>query len=115
MNNMRSREKNAPVVRADIERRFRENLNMTNFGAGAMARAILEVFSRNLVEGNTIDLRTVGKFETKLKAARMHHMLTGASNGRMRMTAARRVVRFSPSKKLRARMIAHHEANRGKV
>ncbi len=112
---MRSREKNTPVVRADIEKRFRENLNMTIFGAGAMAKAILEVFSRNLVEGATIDLRTVGKFETKLKAARMHHMVTGAANGRMRMTPARRVVRFSPSKKLRARMIAHHEANRGKL
>ena len=115
MNNMRSREKNTPVVRADIEKRFRKNLNMTIFGAGAMAKAILEVFSRNLVEGNTIDLRTVGKFETKLKAARMHHMVTGAANGRMKMTPARRVVRFSPSKKLRARMIAHHETHRGKL
>lgn len=98
-----------PLRRADIEKRLRQNLNMTIFGASAMAKAILQVFSRHLIEGETIELRTVGKFESQVKAARLHHMVTGTGADRMKMTPARRVLRFSPSKKLRDRMVTRHE------
>ena len=109
MNEKNSRIARDSLLRADIEKRFRENLNMTIFGAAALARAILEVFSRNLVEGNAVGLRTVGTFETRTKAARMHHMVSGTEKNRMKLTPARRVLRFSPSKNLRARMIRNHE------
>ena len=94
-----------PLMRADIERQFRANLNMTVFGATAMAKAILQVFSRNLIEGKTVVLRNVGKFETRTNSPRMHHKVSGTGQHGMKMTPARRVLRFSPSKQLRASMI----------
>ena len=107
---------NPAVMRADIEERLRTNLNMTIFGANAMAAAILEVFRSHLVAGNTIELRNVGKIESQYRAPRRHHMVTETaetrgSQSRMKMTPARRVLRFSPSQKLRARMLEHFHAN----
>ncbi|MXW19649.1 MAG: HU family DNA-binding protein [Bacteroidetes bacterium SB0662_bin_6] len=99
-----------PLRRADIEERLRQNLNMTVFGARAMAKAILQVYSRHLIEGNTIELRTVGKFESRIEAARMHHVVNAKGASSMKMTPARRVLRFSPSKKLRERMIRRNKA-----
>ena len=97
-----------PVMRADIEQRFRNNLNMTVFGAKAMAAAILDIYCRHLVSGNTIEMRTVGKIESRYRSPRRHHLVT---EGRTRMTPAHRVLRFSPSQKLRARMLEHHREN----
>ena len=75
-----------------------------------MARAILAVFFRHLVEGDTVEMRTVGKIESKVVAARAHHMVvetdeTRGTNSRMKMTPERRVLRFSPSTSLRKTMI----------
>ena len=92
-------------MRADIERHLRHKLNLTHFGSGAMMQAIIDVICSNLIEGNTIDLRSVGKFETPVNNARLHHVVTEKERGKMKMTPARRVLRFSPSKILRARMI----------
>ena len=84
---------------------------MTVFGANAMVGAILQVFSRNLVIGKTIELRAVGYFETQVKAARLHHMVHETGANRMKMSPPRRVLRFSPSKILRARMLEHYKAH----
>ena len=116
MKKIESRSRNAPVLRAEIEERFRHKLNMTIFGANAMASAILAVFRRHLIAGSTIELRNVGKVETQIRAPRRHHMVTETpetrgTKSRMKMTPARRVLRFSPSQKLRARMLEHHNAN----
>lgn len=106
--NSRSAEK--PVVRAAIEEQFRNNLDLTIYGANAMARAILEVLRRHLIEGNTVELRGVGKIESLVKAARMHHVVNETKGNRMKMFPARRVLRFSPSQKLRAKMLEHYTA-----
>ena len=101
----------SPLLRAHIAERLRNNLNMTVFGADAMTKAIIHVFSRHLIEGNTIELRTVGKFESRFKAARLHHMVNETGANRMKMTPPRRVLRFSPSKILRGRMLRYHKAH----
>ena len=106
----------ATMLRVDIEKRLRDNLKMTMFGASAMARAILEVYFRHLVAGETIELRMVGKVESQIKAARRHHMVvetaeTIRNNSRMKMTPARRILRFSPSQHLRQKMLANVLAN----
>ena len=87
---------------------------MTHFGSSAMVQAIIDVICSNLIEGKTIDLRTVGKFETPMNGARLHHVVTEKEQGRMTMTPARRVLRFAPSKILRARMRKNFKA-RGKA
>ena len=99
-----------PVVRAAIEEQFRNNLNLTIYGANAMARAILAVFRRQLIEGNTVELRGVGKIESLVKAARMHHVVHETEGNRTKMFPAHRVLRFSPSQKLRAKMMEHYRA-----
>ena len=76
MKEIESRSRNAPLLRAEIEERFRHKLNMTIFGANAMASAILAVFRRHLIAGSTIELRNVGKIETQIRAPRRHHMVT---------------------------------------
>lgn len=111
-----SRSSVGPFLRADIEERFRNNLNMTMFGANAMAAAILEVICRNLISGKTIEMRNVGKIESRYRAARRHHTLTKTpetrrTQSRMKRTPARRVLRFSPSQNLRTRMLKRYHDN----
>ena len=116
MKRTKSQEPADPLVRAEIEEHFRTKLNMTVLGANAMAAAILEVYCRHLVSGKTIEMRTVGKIESRYRSARRHHMVaetpeTRGTGSRMKMTPVRRVLRFSPSQKLRARMLEHYHKN----
>ena len=116
MSNKRiSRFSRRPLVRTDIETRFQKKIGLTAHGAKAMTSALINVYFENLVEGGTLELRNIGKIESRIRVARKHHMIADRGSGsRMKNTPARRLLWFTPSGALRRNMVKNRLSEQAK-